>query len=349
MMDYRKHLIISTDNVKSALSKLEALAPDSILFVVNERDQLLGSMTDGDIRRGLLKGLNMDSAILSFVQPHPVFIKKGSYTLRELQQYRQRNLKIIPILNDEDRIIDVLNLRLQTTMLPVDALIMAGGKGKRLLPLTENCPKPMLKVGDKPIIEYNIDRLIQHGVQTIHISINYLGHIIENHFGDGSAKGTSINYLKETAPMGTIGSARLLGPYDKEALLVMNSDLLTNIDFIDFYNCFADSNADMAVAAIGYHVDIPYAVFEMNGDNTVKSLMEKPRYTYYSNAGIYIIKKELLQQIPAGEPFDIPDLMNKVLTSGGKLVSYPILGYWLDIGRMTDFAKAQEDIKHINF
>ena len=168
-----------------------------------------------------------------------------------------------------------------------------------------------------------------------------------DYFKDGASKNLNIKYVQEDKPLGTIGSVLLVEDFKHDDIIVMNSDLLTNIDFADFYKMFKASEADMAVAATSYHVDIPYAVLEVDNSNAVKSLKEKPRYTYYSNAGIYILKKELLKMIPEDTFFDITDLMDKILEMNLKLVTYPINGYWLDIGKHEDFKKAQEDIKHI--
>ncbi len=348
-MEFRKHLILEKESAKDALLKLNTLAADAILFVVDQDDKLIGSLTDGDLRRGFIKGLGFSESLLSFIEPSPVFIRKGEYTLEDLESYKNRNLKIIPIIDEEYRVIDILNLRLKASLLPVDVILMAGGRGKRLMPLTANCPKPLLKVGDKPIIEHNIERLVKFGVEHIYISINYLGHMLEEYFGNGNSRQVNISYVKEDQPMGTIGSAKLIGQFDKEDILIMNSDLLTNIDFKDFYTTFIASGADMAVAATVYTVDVPYAIMEVENDNRVTSLKEKPRYTFYSNAGIYLIKKKLLKLIPVEGAFDITDLMDKLIGNGQKIVSYPILGYWLDIGKTQDYYKAQEDIKHIIF
>lgn len=342
-----KHTIYQTQGVREALVKLDFNAPSSILFVVDGNKHLLGSLTDGDLRRGFIKGLGFDTPILEFIQSSPVFIEKDNYSLSDLEEYRTRQLKVIPIVDVEKKIIDILDFSLTKTLIPADAVLMAGGEGKRLRPLTENTPKPLLKVGDKPIIEYNIDRLINYGVKTINLSINYLGDQLVDYFGDGSSKGISVKYVKEDKPLGTIGSILLVDKFNHDDIIVMNSDLLTNIDFGDFYKAFKESNADMAVAATSYHVDVPYAVLEVQNDNEVKSLKEKPRYTYYSNAGIYIMKKSLLKMIPGDQFYDITDLMDRILEMNLKLVTYPINGYWLDIGKHDDFKKAQEDIKHI--
>ena len=341
------HLIFENETVHTALQKLDKLASDAVLFVVDKDKKLIGSLTDGDLRRGFIRHLGFEDSILQFLQKSPVYIVRNNYSLAQLEEYKKKNFKIIPILDEDGIIVDILNFRLQQTIIPADAVLMAGGKGKRLLPLTANTPKPLLKVGEKPIIEYNIDRLLNYGIRNVNLSINYLGDQIVAHFGDGSLKNARIRYVREEKPLGTIGSILLVEEFFHDDILVMNSDLLTNIDFADFYNTFKESGADMAVAATTYHVDVPYAVLEVDGKSLATSLKEKPRYTYYANAGIYMLRKEILNMIPKDSFFDITDLMEAVIASGKKLVTFPINGYWLDIGKPDDFNKAQEDINHI--
>lgn len=343
---YTKHLISKNTTVRQALQKLDELKQDAILFVT-DHGKLIGSITDGDLRRGFIKGFGFEDEILSFVQPNPEFIYENEFDQNKLETLRKKNYKLLPIINRDQMIVDILNFRLKTTLLPVDAVLMAGGKGARLRPLTNNTPKPLLKVGEKPIIEYNIDRLAKVGVNTVYLSINYLGEQLESYFGDGTEKNMSIKYIRETKPLGTIGSVMLVDDFQNEEIIVMNSDLLTNIDFADFYKAFKEADADMAVASVSYHVDIPYAVLETDETQKVQSLKEKPRYTYFSNAGIYLLKTKILEMIPKDEFFDITTLMDKVIEMDRKLITYPINGYWLDIGRMEDYKKAQEDIKHI--
>lgn len=343
---YTKHLISKNTTVRQALQKLDELRQDAILFVT-DHGKLIGSITDGDLRRGFIKGLGFEDEILSFVQPNPEFIYENEFDQNKLETLRKKNYKLLPILNPDHIIVDILNFRLKTTLLPVDAVLMAGGKGSRLRPLTNNTPKPLLKVGEKPIIEYNIDRLAKVGVNTVYLSINYLGEQLESYFGDGTEKNMSIKYIREAKPLGTIGSVMLVDDFQNEEIIVMNSDLLTNIDFADFYKAFKEADADMAVASVSYHVDIPYAVLEADETQKVQSLKEKPRYTYFSNAGIYLLKTKILEMIPKDEFYDITTLMDKVIEMDRKLITYPINGYWLDIGRMEDYKKAQEDIKHI--
>lgn len=342
-----KHLFNENLSVRDALIRLDQLAPDAILFVTDENNKLIGSLTDGDLRRGFIKGLGFENAITDFVQADPKFSYADELNLEKLEQYRKANFKILPIVDRERIIIDLLNFRFRSTLLPLDAVLMAGGEGKRLRPLTEKTPKPLLRVGEKPIIEYNIDRLAKVGIENIYLSVNYLAEQLEDYFGNGSSKNINVEYLREDKPLGTIGSILLVKEFHHDEILVMNSDLLTNIDFADFYKAFKESGADMAVAATSYHVDVPYAVLETDENNKVLNLKEKPQYTYFSNAGIYILRKKLLAMIPEHEFYDITDLMDKVIAMDCKIVTYPITGYWLDIGSHQDFKKAQEDIKHI--
>lgn len=342
-----QHIINKYETVREALIKLDKLASDAILFVVDDENKLIGALTDGDLRRGFIKGLGFEDSVLDFIQKNPVSILENEYSFDKLEIYKRKDFKIIPILNQNGVIINILNFRTQSTIIPADAILMAGGEGKRLRPLTETIPKPLLKVGEKPIIEYNVDRLVSVGIKNLYLSINYLGEQLEAYFGDGESKGVKIKYVRESKPLGTIGSILLVENFEHEDIIVMNSDLLTNIDYADFYKAYKDASADMAVAATSYHVDVPYAVLETDENQKVKSLKEKPRYTYYSNAGIYIIKKHILDMIPKDKFFDITDLMDKAIEMDHKIITYPINGYWLDIGKHEDFKKAQEDIKHI--
>ncbi|MCO6494365.1 MAG: nucleotidyltransferase family protein [Bacteroidetes bacterium] len=342
-----RHILHKNATVKEALQKLDTLGSDAILFIADEDRKLIGSLTDGDMRRGFIKGLNFETPILDFIQQHPVFVLECENAIEKLEEYKNKNFKIIPILNESHQIVDILNFRTRSTIIPVDAVLMAGGEGKRLRPLTEKTPKPLLKIGEKPIIEHNIDNLIKVGISNIHLSINYLGNQIEEYFGNGADRNIHITYIKEEKPLGTLGSVMLADGFKHDEILIMNSDLLTNIDFKEFYLTFKSSGADMAVASTNYSVDIPYAVLETDDNKEVLSLKEKPRYTYYSNAGIYLIKKRLLNLIPQNTFYDITDFMEEILKQKLKLITYPINGYWLDIGKPEDFKKAQEDIKHL--
>jgi NDP-sugar pyrophosphorylase family protein len=280
---------------------------------------------------------------------NPHYLRNGENNSLKLNEFKTKNLQIIPVLRKTDKVIcNVINLRMHRSYLPVDAVIMAGGQGQRLRPLTENTPKPLLKVGGTPIIERNIDRLAMYGIDDISISVNYLGEQLESHFGDGSAKGIRMQYIWETEPLGTIGAISKVDNFTNDHILVMNSDLLTNIDFEDFFHDFIQNKADFSVLSLPYKVDVPYAVLETD-NGQIKSLKEKPSYTYYSNGGIYLMKKELLNRIPENTHFNATDLIETLIEEGKHVRSYPMLGYWLDIGNHDDFNKAQNDVTHIQF
>lgn len=344
----QRHVIYRSQSVRDALIKLDDMKVDPILIVADEELRLLGSLTDGDLRRGFIKGLDFSNPVTDYIQPDPLFIYQDELHQTNINDLRKRNFLVIPIVDREQKITDILNLTRLQSVVPVDVVIMAGGKGQRLMPLTQDTPKPMLHVGDKPILEHNIDRLVKFGIKNICISVNYLAQNIIDYFKDGSEKGISIQYVHEDKPLGTLGSVKLCQQHAHDYVMVMNSDLLTNIDYEGFFQAFIRSGADMAVATTSYQVEVPYGVLEVDTGNFVNSLKEKPRYTYYSNAGIYLVKRELLSFVPDQEFYNVTDLMDLLIKNGKKLVSFPILGYWLDIGKHEDYRKAQEDIKYIS-
>ena len=345
-MDYSDHLIDNSANIKEALLRLNQLDLDMILFVVDKKRKLLGSLTDGDVRRGLLNNKSLDSNVLEFIKTCPKKLQKGNYNIEDLIKYRKENYKIIPIVDDQDKVIDIINFRIIRSYLPLDALIMAGGKGTRLKPLTDRLPKPLIPVGEKPIIDYNIDHLLYYGIKNIKISVNYLGDKIEKHIRKNNKE---IEFIWEDKFLGTIGSAGLVKDFVHDAVLIMNSDLLTNIDFETFFLKFKHSNADMAVAAVPYEVYIPYAVMELQ-DSNVRGFTEKPIYQYYTNGGIYIVKKETLRKhVQSGSFYNATDLMKDIMKSGGQIYSYPMDEYWLDIGKHQDLEKANNEIHKIKF
>lgn len=349
MEKFDKYLIGDNASIREALIQLDKLAADATLFVVSEGNKLVGSITDGDIRRALIAGKEASGSVQNVMNTTAKFVRKGENALRKLIEFRTKNILIIPVLEkDSDTICNVINLRVHRSYLPIDAVIMAGGKGQRLRPLTEETPKPLLEVGGTPIIERNIDRLGIYGIDDINISVNYLGEKLENYFGDGSQKGLNINYVWEDSPLGTIGAVGKIEEFQNDFILVMNSDLLTNIDFESFFMDFIDSNADLSILSIPYTVDVPYAVLETD-DQKIISLKEKPRYTYYSNGGIYLMKKEVLQRIPKNAFYNATDLIEELIEDNKFVKTYPLVDYWLDIGNHDDFKKAQSDVHRIKF
>lgn len=348
MKPYKEHLIQSGSKLKQALEILNDLAQDSILFVVDSDNKLIGSLTDGDVRRGILNNFTIEDKIDQIIQPNPRFIRKGDYDIQKIVKYREEDFRIIPVLDDSNKVVNVINFRNIKSYLPIDAVIMAGGRGQRLQPLTDSTPKPLLKVGDKPIMEHNLDRLVKYGIDDFWVSVKYLGEQIENYFGSGINKNINIKYIWENEPLGTIGAVSKIENFKHDYVLITNSDLLTNVDYEHFFLEFIKEEADLAVLTIPYQVNIPYAVLETK-DNTIKSFKEKPTYTYYSNGGIYLMKREVLKYIPKDKFYNATDLMEDLIKNNLKLISYPFSGYWLDVGKHEDFKKAQNDLNNIKF
>ena len=348
MRIYKDHLILSGSTIKKALFQFNELSPDAILFVVDAEDKLIGALTDGDVRRGLLKGFAIDSFVDEIIQDNPRYITKGENNLQKIIEYREGDFRIVPVVDENHRVVNVINFRKIKSYLPIDAVIMAGGRGQRLQPLTDTTPKPLLKVGGKAIMEHNLDRLALFGIDDFWVSVKYLGEQIENYFGQGIEKNIKIEYVWENEPLGTIGAVSQIKNFEHDYILVTNSDLLTNIDYEQFFLDFIKQDADLAVLTIPYQVSIPYAVLETN-NGIVKSFKEKPTYTYYSNGGIYLIKKEVLKYIPQETFFNATDLMEELIKNNLKVISFPFSGYWLDVGKHEDFEKAHIDIHNIKF
>tara|TARA_B100001287_G_scaffold273260_1_gene276377 strand:- start:3888 stop:4934 length:1047 start_codon:yes stop_codon:yes gene_type:complete len=348
-MVFRKHIISNEESLKTALIRLDELAYDAILFTVNEKGNLVGSVTDGDIRRGLVKGITIDQPVSMVCFPNPRTMYVDNIDIKRLVKLRKSKIGILPIIDKNNKIVDIINFRLRKSLLPLDVVIMAGGKGMRLRPLTEKTPKPLLKIGDVPILEHNLRRYEQYGVNSIHITTNYLAEKIDKFVHSISHDfNTKIKTLKEPQFLGTIGSLRLVEEINQDYVMISNSDLLTNLDYEAFFIDFIEHEADISVVSIPYRIKIPYAIMDIK-KNYIQSFQEKPNYTYFSNGGIYLIKKELIHKIPENKPFSATDLMQLMLSENRKIRTFAHKGYWIDIGQHEDYLKAQEDFKRNQF
>ena len=335
-----EHLINHTEKAIKALEKLNILGENKsqTLFVLNKQ-KLVGTLTDGDVRRGLLRGHNLSSSVNLFMNIDFKFINQNQIDLDTISSIKKLKIKLLPILDDQNRIVELIDLSKKITKLPVSAVLMAGGLGSRLRPLTNNTPKPMLTVGDKPIIEHNIDRLIEYGIDEIYISVNYLKEQIIDYFGDGTSKGVSIKYIIEDRPMGTIGALSMIKKVSNSTILLMNSDILTDANLELMYRNFIKSRKKMMILSIPYTIDIPYAVIETI-DDKVLDFKEKPSITYHTNGGMYLLNSSSISKIPKNSFYNATDLMQKFLNSD--LVHYSHKGNWIDIGRPEDFKLSQE-------
>lgn len=342
----RNYIISESVCIKEALVAINGITHDGeLLIVVNDCQQMVGSLTDGDIRRGLIAGAELTDSVSRIMHRNFKFIKQSEFDVEHLKSFRDQRIMFIPILDEKYQVIDVVNLNKFKSKLPIDAVLMAGGKGVRLRPLTETTPKPLLPVGDKPIIDYNIDSLLKNGIKHISVTVNYLHEQLEEHFAN-PVNGVQVDCIKEPQFLGTMGATQFVTKFYNDVVLVMNSDLFTNIDYEDFYLHFMEHNADMSVAAVPYSISVPYGIFELEGRN-IKGVKEKPVYNYFANAGIYLIKRELLENMPKNTFYNATDLMNDAVAAGKTVIRYPITGYWLDIGSHEEYKKANELVKHI--
>lgn len=344
----KKYVITTAATVLDALKAMNGTSHDSqTLFVVDENERMVGTLTDGDIRRGLIAGVTLFAPVSEIMHTNFKFVREGQNDAQLLKEFRNRQIYFIPVLDAEGRIVKVCNLIKYRNFLPVDAVLMAGGKGERLRPLTEKTPKPLLPVGGKAIIDHNIDRLISYGIKHINVTVNYLGEQLEVHFREPRNE-VQIKTVREPKFLGTIGSIHFVPEFYNDTVLVMNSDLFTNINYEDFYLHFKENDADMSVAAVPYSVSIPYGILDIEGRRNIKGLLEKPTYDYYANAGIYLIKKSALDLIPEDTFFNSTDLIEALITQGRKVIRFPLNGTWIDIGNPQEYKRANELVKYIN-
>ena len=343
----KNHIINQNVTLLEALSCINILAPEPlVLFVVDDQQRMVGTLTDGDSRRALIAGASVnDKAEMIMHRNFNYICVANSKNVLEIRRQKEKQMKLVPILDEDKHIVDIINLEKYKTRLPVDAVLMAGGKGERLRPLTEKTPKPLLPVGDKAIIDHNVDRLLSYGIQHISVTVNYLKEQIEEHYRE-PRNGVQIQTVPEPKFLGTIGSIKFVESFYNDTVLLMNSDLFTNIDYEDFYLHFEQHDAEMSVAAIPYNVSIPYGILDLDGRD-IKGLLEKPKYNYYANAGIYLIKRRALDEIPVDTFFNATDLVEKLISEKKKVIRYPLNGTWIDIGNPQEYQKANDLVKHL--
>lgn len=352
MRDLRKHIISLEATVLDAVRMLNDISADLslTLFAVDPvSGRMAGTITDGDIRRALSHGCGLECSIEKAMNRNFTAIPDGNFDVATLKRIKEQQIKLVPVLDREGRVVRVLSFAEGRSFLPLDAVLMAGGKGERLRPLTLTTPKPLLPVGGKPIIDYNVDNLLRHGVEHINVTVNYLAEQIEAHFAKpASTGGITVRCVREPQYLGTMGSIKFVPDWHNDTILVMNSDLFTNIDLEDFYLHFKQHEADMSVAAVPYNVSVPYGIFEIENTREIRGIREKPNYHYYANAGIYLIRRSVLNHIPDGMFYNATDLMETLIAKTMRVIRFPLSGYWIDIGKPDDFRKVQELAQHMN-
>ena len=341
------HIIESDADILAALSRLNKLSGGVMTLLVVDRDgHLQGTLTDGDIRRAILKGACTSDSVKVAMNRNFNALQGDEIDVSQVREYRRRGITLLPHLNVDGTIREIYDLKNTRSILPLDAILMAGGKGERLRPMTLTMPKPLLEISGKAIIDYNVEALAAVGIKNITVATRYLAEKIYSHF-ERPVAGIKVKCITEEHPMGTIGAASLIEHKKGGNTLIMNSDLLTSISFEDMYIKHVNEQADITVAAIPYTVSVPFAILTTDGAN-ITGLEEKPTYSYYANAGIYIISNHLLSQLPKDRVTDATTLIEEAIRDNYKVVFYPINGTWIDIGTPADFSHAQELMRHIN-
>lgn len=340
-------LILNSTTIRQALKILNDIGKAAqALFVLDSNNKVVGTITDGDVRRGLINGAALEDRVDTIMyRDFYSLYENDIHNIQLIKNLREQRKLDVPIVNKKGIFVRALNLRINKSFLPIDAVIMAGGKGERLRPLTEKTPKPLLPVGDKAIIDHNVDRLISYGVEHISVTTNYLAEQVESHYAQPRNE-VQIQCIREPKFLGTMGAARLVENFQNDVVLVMNSDLFTDIDFEDMYLHFVDNNADMSIAAVPYTVSIPYGICDLDGRD-VKGIVEKPTYNYYANAGIYMLRREVINMIPENEFYNATDLIDALVKNGSKVIRYPLKGTWIDIGTLSEYQKAQDLVTHL--
>lgn len=343
-LDKSSYLLPIDSTILDALRLLNSLSGESsTIFVVDAANRVVGTITDGDLRRAIVGGASLSDGVDNVMHRDFTAFRNGIISIDTIRYARDKGLGIVPLLNEKGELEAVFDFDHYYSIIPVDAVLMAGGKGERLRPLTLDTPKPLLKIADKCIIDYNIEALAQNGINNIHVTTNYMSDRIEEHFSAPVA-GVDVKCVKEPKRLGTIGSLKLISEWAHSDILVMNADLLTSINLEEFYLSHSQSDALFTIASIPYTVSVPFAILQGEG-NDVTGFTEKPTYNYFANAGIYLLKRECLQYIPDNEYFDATDLIDTLLAHKCKVKRFTITGTWIDIGSPDDFRQAQELIK----
>lgn len=322
-----------------------------IILVVSSERKLEGTITDGDVRRMILAKVDLDESVSlalarnKGIRPHPIVIREDADPADCLHVLQENHLMHLPVLDSADSVVGLVTLDefISDTSERIQAVVMAGGEGKRLHPLTENTPKPMLEVGDRPLLEIIIDQLKDFGVGRVHLATHHNRDKITNHFGDGKEFGIDIDYVAEDRPLGTAGALGLMETPD-QTVLVVNGDILTEMDFKAMLAFHREQQSTMTVAVREYDLQLPYGVVECDGPK-VRELTEKPVYRYFVNAGIYLLEPDVYSHIPSVEQFDMTDLIQALLDADLPVSSFPIREYWSDIGQYEDYEKARNWVK----
>lgn len=346
MLTFQRHILTSEATVREAIEGLNRLSGDAMTIIVTDDCRRpVGTVTDGDVRRALLRGISLDDNVMCAAMRDFRSVKRSNVDVAFIRSMRNLGIRLLPVIDDEGRLVEILDLRKVNSLLPLSALIMAGGKGERLRPMTLTTPKPLLQIEGKAIIDYNIEALARVGVKEVTVSTAYLAEQLDEHFAQPVA-GINVATQREQSPRGTIGAlADALPAMTNDTILVMNSDLLTDIALDEMYMLHVQEDADITIAAIPYTVSVPYAILSTDGSR-VTSLQEKPTYSLYANGGIYMVSRRAAEMVPSDRRYDATDLIEDAIARGLKVVYFPINGTWIDVGTPADFRHAADIMKY---
>lgn len=343
---WQKTLLSESSTIKQALEIINSEAL-RVAVVVDQKQKLLGMISDGDIRRGLLNDLILSDSVVKVMNSSPIVAKSGASKEALVELMEQKQILSVPLIDQDGKIVglETLHSALSKGRYQNPVFIMAGGFGTRLRPLTDNCPKPMLKVGNKPILETVIKSFIKSGFSNFYISTHYMPEKIQDHFGNGSDLGVNITYVHEETPLGTGGALGLLpnNMLGDLPLIMINGDVLTKVDFQRLLAFHIENKADATMCVREYDYQIPYGVINGEG-NKITSMVEKPVQRFFVNAGIYVVSPQVIKSVPKNHHIDMPTLLEEHMNERENVLMFPMHEYWLDIGQIDDFNRAQSDI-----
>lgn len=346
MEEWKKTLVFPNLQIRQAIEIIDRNS-QQIAVIIDEEGRLLGTVTDGDIRRGILKGISLESPVSRIMNPHPVKIPKLNDRESILNILRENKVRHLPVVDDTGRVIGIerLDELYEEPRSGNWVVIMAGGLGRRLEPLTKECPKPMLRIGGKPVLQTILEQFVCQGFRRFCFSVHYKSEQIKDYFKDGSRWGAEIHYIDETKRMGTAGSLSLFPFETREPILVINGDILTKLNFEQMIGFHRERQAKATLAVTAYDYQVPYGVIKANRDRLV-GFEEKPIYTNFINAGIYVLNPEVLAYIPKKTCFDMNSLFEAMLQNNEPICIFPIREYWIDVGGVRDFDQACKDYQN---
>jgi len=348
MKDWEKTILDSKTSIHKVIETIENTSMQ-IALIVDENKRLVGTVTDGDIRRGILKGISLDDPVQKVMKTEPVVARENESREVIMSMIKHQQLYSIPIVDENGCPVGLerLNKLLLTGERENWVVLMAGGLGSRLKPMTDECPKPLLKVGNKPILENILENFIENGFTRFYVSVNYMSGMVEEYFGDGSRWGVEIKYLYEDKKLGTAGAVSLIKEKHNEPIFVMNGDLLTKVNFQQMLDFHIEHKADVTMGIREFDFQVPYGVVKRD-DYRFVDIIEKPVQKLFINAGIYILNPELLEMMPRNSSYEMPNLLKYFKDQNKDIIVFPVREYWLDIGHIDDYKQANEYIRIIN-